>query len=251
MSRHVGQVAALYRYPVKSMGGEPLHQADVSWHGVAGDRRWAFVRDGLARSGFPWLTMRERSDMGQYRPAFSEPDRPDASATVVRTPAGDEFDVIDPALAAELGHGARVIKQDRGVFDTAPLSLITTQTVAAIGGMVGAELARRLAGAVDSTAVQTAMLLVSEVVTNAVTHGTLSGSGTLDVEVDVCGDRFWIGVSNSGPAFDHVPVLPAADDTNGRGLFVVDALARDWGTGHARGTTSVWFELDSRPAVAA
>ena len=118
-------------------------------------------------------------------------------------------------------------------------------------GTARAELARRLAGSVDTTAIQTAMLLLSEVVTNAVTHGTLSASGTLDVEVDVCGDRLWLGVSNSGPAFDHVPVLPHEDDSNGRGLCVVDALARDWGTGHARGTTSVWFEMDSRAAVAA
>ena len=36
--------------------------------------------------------------------------------------------------------GARVIKQDRGVFDTFPLSLITTQTIARLGEMVGEEL---------------------------------------------------------------------------------------------------------------
>lgn len=39
------------------------------------DRRWAFVRDGVVRSGFPWLTIRERSDMAHYRPAFLEPGR--------------------------------------------------------------------------------------------------------------------------------------------------------------------------------
>jgi hypothetical protein len=49
----VGQVAALWRYPVKSMAAEPLDEAEVSWHGVAGDRRWAFIRDGQVRSGFP------------------------------------------------------------------------------------------------------------------------------------------------------------------------------------------------------
>ena len=37
----------------------------------------------------------------------------------------------------------RVIKQDRGVFDAMPLSLITTQSVAALGAMVGAELDAR------------------------------------------------------------------------------------------------------------
>ncbi len=140
-SRHlVGRVAALWRYPVKSMGAEALAEVDVSWHGLAGDRRWAFVRDGMVRSGFPWLTIRQRPDLCHYRPSFVEPDRPDASRTMVRTPASNEFDVVDPALAAELGAGVRVIKQNRGVFDTMPLSIITTQTVAGLGALTGAEL---------------------------------------------------------------------------------------------------------------
>jgi uncharacterized protein YcbX len=138
--RVVGQVAALWRYPVKSMGAEALNQADVSWQGLAGDRRWAFIRPDRVHSDFPWLTMRERPDMVHYRPSFVDPDRPDASPTVVRTPTGDQFDVADPALAAELDDAIRVIKQNRGVFDTMPLALLTTQTVAALGALVGDEL---------------------------------------------------------------------------------------------------------------
>src|SRR3954447_22066704 len=107
-----GRGAALWRYPVKSMGAEALEHADVSWHGLAGDRRWAFVREGLERSGFLWLTIRERAEMWRYEPSFENPERPDDSKTFVRTPAGERFDVIDPRLAAELGHGARVIKQN-------------------------------------------------------------------------------------------------------------------------------------------
>ncbi len=138
--REVGRVAALWRYPVKSMAAEPLEAADVSWHGLAGDRRWAFVRAGMERSGFPWLTIRELPEMGLYRPRFAEPERPDGSATRVRTPSGGDLDVVDPALADELGPGVRVLKQDRGVFDTLPLSLITTRTVAGLGAHVRAGL---------------------------------------------------------------------------------------------------------------
>jgi len=134
----VGRVVAVWRYPVKSMAAERLDDVEVSWHGLAGDRRWAFVRDGQARSGFPWLTIRERPDMARYRPRFAEPARPNASLTLVRTPSGGELDAADPALAAELGPGVRVIKQDRGVFDTMPLSLLTTQAVAGLGRMAGA-----------------------------------------------------------------------------------------------------------------
>jgi uncharacterized protein len=137
----VGRVVGLWRYPVKSMAGEELDSVEVSWHGLAGDRRWAFIRDGQARSGFPWLTIRERPELARYRPCFAEPDRPNASLTLVRTPSGGELDVASPALAAELGPGVRVIKQDRGVFDTMPLSLLTTQTLAGLGRMVGTGLA--------------------------------------------------------------------------------------------------------------
>jgi len=138
--RILGHVVGLWRYPVKSMGAEALVETDVSWNGFAGDRRWAFVRDGVERSGFPWLTLRERADLSHYRPSFVEPERPNASRTMVRTPAGNEFDVADPALATELGEGVRVIKHDRGVFDTMPLSVITTQTIAALGVLTGSEL---------------------------------------------------------------------------------------------------------------
>lgn len=137
----VGRVVGLWRYPVKSMGAEALLEANVSWQGLAGDRRWAFVREGVVQSGFPWLTLRERGDMNHYQPSLTEPAQPDKSPTVVRTPAGQIFDVTDPALAAELWpSGARVLKHDRGIFDTFPLSLITTQTLAKLGEMVGTHL---------------------------------------------------------------------------------------------------------------
>lgn len=133
-------MVGLWRYPVKSMAAERLEEIDVSWAGFAGDRRWAFVRTTIPRSGFPWMTIREKASMLHYRPRFVEPERPDKSRTVVRTPAGEELDVVDPGLAASLGDGVRVIKQDRGAFDAMPLSLITTQAIADLGGLLGASL---------------------------------------------------------------------------------------------------------------
>jgi Uncharacterized Fe-S protein len=141
MATHVvGRIAAMFRYPVKSMAAEAVETVEVGWNGLAGDRRWAFVRDGMTRSGFPWLTIRENPGMWRYRPRFAEPDRPDLSQTIVRTPAGAELDVVDPALADELGHGSRVIRQTRGIFDTMPLSVISLQTISALSAVVGQEL---------------------------------------------------------------------------------------------------------------
>jgi hypothetical protein len=133
----IGTLAGLWRYPVKSMAAEVLGEAEVGWHGIAGDRRWAFIRPDLERSGFPWLTLRERADMRQFTPRFAEPTQPDMSRTLVTAPDGEEYDVVDPALRARLGDGVRVIKQDVGVFDGLPLSLITTRTIAGLEALTG------------------------------------------------------------------------------------------------------------------
>ncbi|MEO5761829.1 MAG: MOSC N-terminal beta barrel domain-containing protein [Vicinamibacteria bacterium] len=139
-TRNVGRVVSLWRYPVKSMAAQSLDTVDVSWHGLVGDRRWAFIRDGVVRSGFPWLTIREKPEMRNFVPFFADPTQPNKSVTMVRTPTGEELDVVDQALAAHLGGGVRVIKQDMGVFDTFPLSLISTQTIATLGGLTSLDL---------------------------------------------------------------------------------------------------------------
>lgn len=125
VSTVVGRVVALHRYPVKSMAGEPLAHSDVSWHGLAEDRRWGFVREDRPRGGFPWLTLRQRPDLVRYRPRLVD------RTVVVRTPRGVEHDVTDPELAAALG--AHALKLDRGTFDSAPVSLLGARSVAAVG----------------------------------------------------------------------------------------------------------------------
>jgi uncharacterized protein YcbX len=132
--RHVqvGIVSGLWRYPVKSMAGEALASADLSWAGLAGDRRWAFVRPDSQDSGFPWHTIREFPQMSQYIALLSEPARPDRSRVLVRTPDSGLYDVTDPRLAAGLGTGLRVMRLDRGAFDAMPVSVIGDSTVSAL-----------------------------------------------------------------------------------------------------------------------
>jgi MOSC domain-containing protein len=151
----IGRVVGLWRYPVKAMAAEAAGEAEVSWHGLAGDRRWGFVREGRERGGFPWLTIRDLPAMARYRPRLADPARPDRSPVLVTTPSGAELDVADPALAAELGaelaadlvadlgeqSPVRALKLDRGTFDALPLSLVTTQSLATLGTWAGRPLA--------------------------------------------------------------------------------------------------------------
>lgn len=133
----VGTVQELRRYPVKSMAAESLETSAVSWHGFAGDRRWAFIRPGMERSGFPWLTIREKPDLWRYQPRFLDPIDVESSKTIVRTPDDAELEVADPELARRLGDSVRVIKQYGGVFDTFPLSVLTVQSVEGLSALVG------------------------------------------------------------------------------------------------------------------
>jgi len=63
----IGHVEAIFRYPMKSMGGERLEVANLGWHGLEGDRRLAFRRID-DRSGFPWLTASKLPDLLLFAP---------------------------------------------------------------------------------------------------------------------------------------------------------------------------------------
>ena len=131
----IGEVEALFRYPVKSMSGEPLEGAELGWHGLDGDRRLAFRRVD-DRGGFPWLTAGKLPELILFAPQRREPADGNLP-THVRTPEGQELAVFGPELAADVGrrHGSPVemTHLNRGIFDEASISVITSTTVAEIG----------------------------------------------------------------------------------------------------------------------
>jgi uncharacterized protein YcbX len=132
----VGEVAALFRYPVKSMSGEALEVADLGWHGLDGDRRLAFRRAD-DRGGFPWLTASKLPELILFAPQRRGTDAVGGLPTHVRTPDGEEMDLFGEELAAEVGrrHGAPVqmTHLSRGIFDEASVSVIAAATVGEIG----------------------------------------------------------------------------------------------------------------------
>src|SRR5580704_7036228 len=142
MLTEIGRVEAIYRYPVKSMGGERLEVADLGWHGIDGDRRLAFRRME-DRSGFPWLSASKLPDLVRYAPLRRDDD-PDDLPTQIRTPDGKQMPVFGEDLATEVGrrYGAPVqmMQLRHGIFDEASISVIASDTVREIGRLAGRSL---------------------------------------------------------------------------------------------------------------
>jgi uncharacterized protein len=139
----VGHVEAIFRYPVKSMGGDRLETAKLGWHGVDGDRRLAFRRIE-DRSGFPWLTASKLPGLLLFAPQRREDDGEGDLPTHVRTPDGEEMPVFGEDLATEVGrrYGAPVqmMQLNHGIFDYASISVIASDTVREIGRLAGRNL---------------------------------------------------------------------------------------------------------------
>ncbi|MCW3016102.1 MAG: hypothetical protein JWO02_3194 [Solirubrobacterales bacterium] len=87
-------------------------------------------------------------------------------------------------------------------------------------------------------------LLISEVVTNAVRHGTPAGEGSaIRVRIGLQGQRMRVEVHDRGPGFEHAPRGPGSELDSGWGVHFVDELTDCWGAGHDGGAWVVWFEV--------
>lgn len=109
-------------------------------------------------------------------------------------------------------------------------------------------LSRRLElSRVPDSPTQDALLLLSEITTNALLHSpTRDRSGAFLVSVFVSGNCLRVSVRGnrdaSAPALQAVPDAPEAE--HGRGLFLVNALATTWGVERTRRGPAVFFTLE-------
>ena len=167
----MGTIESLWRYPVKSMGGEALTQAFVGFPGFYGDRLHAF-RSSKAPKGFPWLTGREQPGMLLYRARYRYPGRTmepvnlaeaqaigtgltpvyaDLSEFLVdvETPGGGCLAISDPRLMSLLrqGMGDRheltLLRSHRCMTDCRPISMVSLQTVRQLSNELGFDLDKR------------------------------------------------------------------------------------------------------------
>lgn len=152
----IGTIDSVWRYPVKSMRGEPMDKVFVGYAGLIGDRVHAIHSDAMAER-FPWFTARKWPPLIRHKARFEDgvdapvnpdaahPNLPEASAFAVEveTPEGilaplDEMFVA--GLPARDGETLSLRYSSRNFVDVTPISLISHQTVAQLGAEVSAAL---------------------------------------------------------------------------------------------------------------
>ena len=108
------EVVEIWRYPVKSMLGEPLDQANVGPGGIQGDRRWAVVD----------------SESGVSLSAKRYPDLLGRQVTTRSAEATETIQHEFPTAVTE-GEGEPFLykPETEAFFDCAPLQLLTTATL--------------------------------------------------------------------------------------------------------------------------
>ena len=117
------RVAELWRYPVKSMAGEPLERAVIRRDGILGDRV-VLVRDAGGRV----VTSRTRPRLLGHRAALGEDGEPRVDGRPWSSPE------VARDIAAAAGPGAR-LSRDEGEerYDVLPLLIATDGAVEAFG----------------------------------------------------------------------------------------------------------------------
>lgn len=104
----------------------------------------------------------------------------------------------------------------------------------------------------DAPTIEDALLVATEVATNAVLHtrsGLPGGTFTIYAEVRAAGDTrtLHLRVHDQGPRTTQQDD-PRPPDQRGRGLMLVDALASRWGMEPRTPGHVVWLELDWKEA---
>ena len=135
MRIELGHISAIFCYPIKSMAGGSLDSARIGWHGLEGDRRFAFRR--LADTGaFPWLTASRLPELLLYEPFGRQDTTGVPLPTHIRTPEGKEYGLTDDALLKEIATRHRadleLMQYKHGIFDEAAVSAITLGTIRSI-----------------------------------------------------------------------------------------------------------------------
>jgi anti-sigma regulatory factor (Ser/Thr protein kinase) len=102
-------------------------------------------------------------------------------------------------------------------------------------------------GQLEEDVIERSALVVTEVVTNSVTHAGLTAAQPIDLNIQVPPGCLRIEVTDEGAAgFDPVVTTPYPGQNSGRGFWMVDQLTDRWGVDFTR-SNRVWCEFDLDP----
>jgi len=87
-------------------------------------------------------------------------------------------------------------------------------------------------------------VVLSEVVANAVQHGTVNGRGNIRLVVDLDSERLHVRVEQELSAVSVRPSYSPLPHPGGFGLRIVEALADDWGA-EPGPPGCVWFQIEA------
>jgi two-component sensor histidine kinase len=91
--------------------------------------------------------------------------------------------------------------------------------------------------------VDDAVLVLSEILSNALKHARPLDSGKVRVSWNVRGGALELEVTDGGGATRPHPARPSLSALGGRGLGIVSSLVADWGVRQMPGETTVWAVL--------
>lgn len=100
------------------------------------------------------------------------------------------------------------------------------------------------AGCNDNT-IEDARLLTSELATNAVRHAT--GTDSYDLTVQLDRGVLHVGLTDSCADRPRVSGRPPDEAESGRGMWLVDLIAEQWGVEPSPPGKRVWFEMPCQP----
>jgi anti-sigma regulatory factor (Ser/Thr protein kinase) len=130
------------------------------------------------------------------------------------------------------------------------LSAPSTDFAFQLNGGLEASLAARQAlverdGELPAAVRQDVLLLLTELVTNAVRHGGVDSRRPVRVEVRRWRRLVRVEVADRGAGFSAVPSpRRPRDEPGGWGLFLVERIADRWGVEHTSPGACVWFEIE-------
>jgi serine/threonine-protein kinase RsbW len=100
-----------------------------------------------------------------------------------------------------------------------------------------------LAAGIAETVIDDVILVATELLSNALRHARALDGDLLGISWDVEGDAVWIKVTDGGGRHHPHVRHPSPDETNGRGLSIVSALAAEWGVEQGDTNATVWATL--------